>query len=293
MMLDQDEINKLMAQANEIEEETPQEEVANEEATEDNTQLNPDEIANLLDNQEEEIEDDTTEVDLEALNEELADIEKEPVKETPAEVKEEVATQEEHFEIGSESWVAQKIRDSHLPYPVEPEHKVVDQLSQVTADGELKAGEVFDAMLDTTERLAHIDSVLAKLTTQSEDMEKVILALQKKFPNLAIFEQKANDITSMKEELAELKEDSANATLALYKAMETMQYQDISRQKIERVISVVKKLSEYLNHVFDDQSCKKEIKVAKHIHGDESNSDALASEDDINAMIEQFSKTDA
>ena len=40
----------------------------------------------------------------------------------------------------------------------------------------------------------------------------------------------------------------------IFQAMELMQFNDINRQKIERVMSVIRKLSSYLNNLFEDDT---------------------------------------
>jgi chemotaxis regulatin CheY-phosphate phosphatase CheZ len=195
--------------------------------------------------------------------------------------------QETTNSLGSKSWVEEKINEAHLPYPVEPEHKVVDQLSQVTEDGEIKAGEVFDSMSNALDNLGAIDKSIETLNTQCMDMAKFLMVLQSKFPQLDIFAKKSQDIQMMLINLEGINNSSTQAKNDLYKAMETMQYQDISRQKIERVIAVVRKLSEYLNNVFDVENVK-EVKVAKHIHGDKSHGNIIVDEEDIDKLIQEF-----
>jgi hypothetical protein len=65
-----------------------------------------------------------------------------------------------------------------------------------------------------------------------------------------------------------------------------MQFNDINRQKIERVMAVIKKLSQYLNGLFEDNSDKPEVQIAKHISGDGSNT---VDEEDIESLIANFS----
>ena len=69
--------------------------------------------------------------------------------------------------------------------------------------------------------------------------------------------------------------------------MEIMQYHDINRQKIERVMSVIKKLTTYLNGIFEDDSGKPEIQIAKHISGDSSDS---MNDTDLDSLISEFSQ---
>jgi hypothetical protein len=66
-----------------------------------------------------------------------------------------------------------------------------------------------------------------------------------------------------------------------------MQYQDIHRQKIERVINVMRALSKYMNTLFEGKiSDEKRVSSAVHISGDTHND--LASNDDIEALLAQF-----
>jgi len=66
-----------------------------------------------------------------------------------------------------------------------------------------------------------------------------------------------------------------------------MQYQDIHRQKIERVINVMRQLSIYMNHLFSSSiDDSKRVASAKHIEGDKR--DDLVKEDDIEALIASF-----
>jgi hypothetical protein len=50
-------------------------------------------------------------------------------------------------------------------------------------------------------------------------------------------------------------------------------------------MSVIRKLSNYLNNLFEDEGNSSEIAVAKHIHGDDSN-DLIG--DDLDKLIEDF-----
>jgi hypothetical protein len=72
----------------------------------------------------------------------------------------------------------------------------------------------------------------------------------------------------------------------IFQAMELMQFNDINRQKIERVMSVIRKLSLYLNNLFEDDGSSKDVAVAKHIHGDATN-DLIG--DDLDKLIAEFS----
>jgi len=61
--------------------------------------------------------------------------------------------------------------------------------------------------------------------------------------------------------------------------MDIMQYQDIHRQKIERVINVMRALSKYMNTLFEGKiDDEKRVASATHIVGDTHNDTASVDE---------------
>ena len=74
---------------------------------------------------------------------------------------------------------------------------------------------------------------------------------------------------------------------SIMSVMDIMQYQDIHRQKIERVINVMRALSKYMNTLFEGKiDDDKRVSSAQHIVGDTHND--IASNDDIEALLAQF-----
>lgn len=70
--------------------------------------------------------------------------------------------------------------------------------------------------------------------------------------------------------------------------MDIMQYQDIHRQKIERVINVMRALSSYMNQLFSGQiDDSKRVGSATHLPGDTTTEDVVSSED-IEALLASF-----
>ncbi|MDE7235869.1 MAG: chemotaxis protein, partial [Helicobacter japonicus] len=70
-------------------------------------------------------------------------------------------------------------------------------------------------------------------------------------------------------------------------AMDLMQYQDIHRQKIERVINVMRALAQYMNSLFEGKiDDSKRVSSAVFIAGDDK--EDVVNEDDIEAMIASF-----
>ena len=71
----------------------------------------------------------------------------------------------------------------------------------------------------------------------------------------------------------------------IFETMSVMQYQDIHRQKIERVINTMRSISQIMNHSLS--SVTTAVPSAKHIAGD-SDTDDLLDNDEIEDLIKQM-----
>ncbi|MGB3962049.1 MAG: chemotaxis protein [Sulfurimonas sp.] len=178
------------------------------------------------------------------------------------------------------------VHDNHPPLPTD-ENKMVHQLDDVTKESEEKATQIFDI----------IDSISNELMEKEENANRVIEVLAS---NVALFETlsiKFPDVQAFAVQLEKNQQalQDANEGLETLQAsgesimnvMDIMQYQDIHRQKIERVINVMRALSRYMTTLFEGKvDDSKRVSSAKHIEGDSNNE--LASTDDIEALLEQF-----
>jgi len=218
-----------------------------------------------------------TQEELDALmNGDIEDIEDDSMSD---EVDEEVAT----------SFVEEEIKEGALPFPATDENKMVHQLDDVTKESEEKASEIFDIIdgisADMMEKEENISNVEQTLNHNVELFTK----LSTKFPDVETF------VTALEENKASLKDTALvletlqNSGDAIMNAMDIMQYQDIHRQKIERVINVMRALSNYMNTLFEGKiEDEKRVSSATHIVGDKH--DDIASTDDIEALLDQFGK---
>ncbi len=222
-------------------------------------------------------------VDLDALDE---SIEEESGEEIAEKIIDEVETAEDGEEIpaGYSENTAH-----HWPLPATDENKMVHQLDDVTKESEEKASEIFDIIEgisnDLMEKEENVNNTLEVLNSNVD----LFKTLSKKFPEVEAFKtQLAKNESAL---------EDANITLEMLQTngdnimnvMDIMQYQDIHRQKIERVINVMRALSKYMNNLFESKvDDEKRVSSAQHIVGDEHNE--LASTDDIEALLDQFSK---
>jgi len=175
----------------------------------------------------------------------------------------------------------------HWPMPATDENKMVHQLDDVTKESEEKASEIFDIIEgisnDLMEKEGNSQRVIEALISNIELFKN----LHTKFPDVAAFKTQleVNEaaLIDANEELETL-QTSGDSIMSI---MDIMQYQDIHRQKIERVINVMRALSRYMNTLFEGKiDDDKRVSSAQHIVGDEHND--VASTDDIEALLAQF-----
>ena len=221
---------------------------------------------------------DENELDLDFKSLELEDLKKEEVVENikPPRSEDEIV----------KDWTSSKINEGIFPLPAEHDTKVVNQLTQVANDSEEKVSQIFDVLsltLDNNNQLrTYVKEFEVFLTSQSA----LLSSLNSKFPNIRLFDEYLLKVSKVSDSMKNLKSMINSEDSEIFQAMELMQFNDINRQKIERVMSVIRKLSSYLNNLFEDNNPPKDIAVAKHIHGDTTD-DLIG--DDLDKLIAEFS----
>ncbi|WP_418640669.1 chemotaxis protein [Sulfurimonas sp. ST-27] len=181
------------------------------------------------------------------------------------------------------------IEAAELPLPATNENKMVHQLDDVTKESEEKASEIFDIIDNISSNLMEKEESLNTVSEILHSNIELFTKLCEKFPDVQTFQtQLEKNETALNEinGVIEVLQESGDAIMSV---MDIMQYQDIHRQKIERVINVMRALSKYMNTLFEGKiDDDKRVSSATHIAGDTHNE--LASTDDIEALLEQFSK---
>lgn len=201
--------------------------------------------------------------------------------EKEAEIKTAEGVKTEGFHIDSET--------SWPPPPPTTEHKVVHQLDDVTRDSEVKATETFDKLELINNAGMDIEEGLGKIDKFVKSQEAMLQKLHQKFPDFHTFSQQLEEVVEVKSVLEVLLNASQDISNASLEAMDIMQYQDIHRQKIERVINVMRALSRYMSSLFEGKvDDAKRVSSAVHIQGD--NTENVVNEEDIEALIANFGK---
>lgn len=201
-------------------------------------------------------------------------------------MEEAVATQVEEKPAKKEVSIEDLIDANQYPMPVKHENKVVNQLNEVADDNEEKASQIFDVLsfiLDENNEIQNYNKSMGEFINLQVDL---LSALSKKFPNIDVFSENLEIAKNLIEASKNLSAKVDGENNKVFEAMELMQYHDINRQKIERVMAVIRKLNSYLNGIFEDNNDKPEVQIAKHISGD---SNDIVDADDIDSLIAEFS----
>ncbi len=177
---------------------------------------------------------------------------------------------------------------NHYPPPATDDHKVVHQLDDVTKESEEKATEIFDIIEGISNDVMDADAKAQNTIEVLESNIALFTTLTQKFPGVELFKtqlEKNEDALGCANELLETLQNSGDSIMNV---MDIMQYQDIHRQKIERVINVMRALSGYMNALFEgriDDDAR--VSSATHLPGDTSTEDVV-NNDDIEALLASF-----
>lgn len=166
---------------------------------------------------------------------------------------------------------------------------IPNQLGEVANDSEEKATKIFDALSYILEDNASLRKTVKGLDSFIQSQQKMLETLNAKFPKIKEFSDNLELVNSLADMPTDIQTRLSNRDKELYEAMELMQFHDINRQKIERVMKVVVNLSKQLNDIFEDSAgSTSQIPVSKHLPGDKSLD--IVGNDDLESLIAEFGK---
>lgn len=222
-------------------------------------------------------------IDLDELDDEEAS------SEESAAVEEEVQSDESEEGLDAEDYKVSASKNWPPPPPTD-DHKMVHQLDDVTKESEEKASEIFDHIEKISDELMEAEGTLADVVEALHSNVELFENLTKKFPGVETFKVQLEKNKSSEEIVETHIQSLQDHGDAIMNVMDIMQYQDIHRQKIERVINVMRALSGYMNELFagkiDDD---KRVASARHLPGDSGTEDVVST-DDIESLLASFSK---
>ena len=174
------------------------------------------------------------------------------------------------------------------PPPPTDDNKMVNQLDDVTKESEAKASEIFDLIEGISNDLSDGEKNVKVIRSVLNSNIELFTTLSAKFPHVEAFKTQLEQNENALQDLDAILEKLQNGGDTIMNIMDIMQYQDIHRQKIERVINVMRALSTYMNHLFEGKvDDSKRVGSAVHIHGDTTTQDIVSS-DDIEALLASF-----
>jgi len=177
-----------------------------------------------------------------------------------------------------------------MPPPATDDNKMVHQLDDVTKESEEKASEIFDIIDGISNALMDNEGTVA--SAQEAIASNIVLFenLTERFPEIAAFRNQLETNRRASEDIdsiAALLQESGDKIMMV---MDIMQYQDIHRQKIERVINIMRALTGYMNNLFEGRKDDhKRVSSATHLPGDTTTED-IVTNDDIEALLESFGR---
>ncbi|MBB5021384.1 protein phosphatase CheZ [Desulfurispira natronophila] len=167
----------------------------------------------------------------------------------------------------------------------EPDHHIIDRLDEITAETESKTNEVMDKLDAAIEKINQMSEDIDHFAKLLDRHERVIEMLSSKHPDNPVVKF-LRDFTETLEQIEQIKTTAEQCQDDIFVAMDLLQFQDISRQKIEKVIAVIRALNSYLNTWFGSSKPESSrASVAKTFGKDDS---GAASDDDIEALIGSF-----
>ena len=176
------------------------------------------------------------------------------------------------------------------PPPPTDDHKMVHQLDDVTKESEEKASLIFDHIEKISDELMEAEGTLGHVVEALDSNVELFKTLAEKFPDVKAFQEQLEKNKESKETIEVHIQSLQDHGDSIMNVMDIMQYQDIHRQKIERVINVMRALSGYMNELFagkiDDS---KRVSSAHHLPGDTGTEDVVSA-DDIEALLASFEK---
>ncbi len=228
-------------------------------------------------------------MDLEALeaeaDEETAEASQEGADEEPSE--EETPAEEPYNETNPEKYRVSATHNWPPPPPTD-DNKMVHQLDDVTKESEQKASEIFDIIENISNDMMDGEAKTQEIMDVLASNVELFTALTTKFPDVSAFKTQLEKNEGALAQASEQLEMMQNGGDSIMTVMDIMQYQDIHRQKIERVINVMRALSTYMNQLFAGQiDDSKRVSSATHLPGDSTTEDVVSS-DDIEALLASF-----
>ncbi len=166
--------------------------------------------------------------------------------------------------------------------------KVVDKLDEINRESEEKVNYLFEKLEAVGQEIEHINKSINQVKPYINKHKEFMDFFVEKFPKTVVknnydyFKNIINIVNDMEKSVSNIENN-------IFDSMDILQFQDITRQKIEKVISVIKTLHDYLDEWFTSSSIEDipRARVANTIVDEKDKDEVDKSVDEI---IEQMKR---
>ncbi len=182
--------------------------------------------------------------------------------------------------------------DAEVSYPPPPpidDYKIVHQLDNITKDLEIKATQVFEQIETINANVASIQKDSKAIKKHLESQKALFEKLIRQFPHIAVFRDSLKICDESIKQIISINQNAEESSNCSLQVMDIMQYQDVHRQKIERVVNIIRILAKYLNSMFETNiGDDKRVTSATYLEGDTK--DDVINSDELESLINNIKK---
>ncbi len=182
--------------------------------------------------------------------------------------------------------------DAEVSYPPPPpidDYKIVHQLDNITKDLEIKATQVFEQIETINANVANIQKDSKAIKKHLESQKALFEKLIRQFPHIAVFRDSLKICDESIKQIISINQNAEESSNCSLQVMDIMQYQDVHRQKIERVVNIIRILAKYLNSMFETNiGDDKRVTSATYLEGDTK--DDVINSDELESLINNIKK---
>ncbi len=179
---------------------------------------------------------------------------------------------------------SERLRGERLPLK---EHRVIDRLDEINKESEEKVNRLFEKLENISAEVDEVENLIENIKPFVNKHKEFMDFFVEHFPKTSIkknyeyFKNIVNILNEIEGKVNSIRDDT-------FDAMDILQFQDITRQKIERVISVIKALHDYLNSWFaSDYESVPRARVA-HTIVDEGEKEEI--DEEVEKIIKQMQR---
>lgn len=178
----------------------------------------------------------------------------------------------------------EKLKGVRLP---PKEHRVIDRLDQINRESEEKVNKLVEKLESISESVDMVEGLIRDIKPYVSKHKEFMDFFVEHFPKTSI-KNNYEYFKSIVEILNEIENRVNLIRNNTFEAMDILQFQDITRQKIERVISVVKALHDYLNNWFASDS--EDAHRARVAHTIVNDSEKQRVDQEVEEIIKQMQR---